>query len=212
VTGHLAPTGPDTGQIVVRASHADLEVLSQVIAGAFLNLAVSEWLISDLAARRAIFPRYFALYVEQALASGHIDTPPGRDAAALWMPVTEVPASPPPDYPARLAAVTGPWLSRFRAFDATLDRHHPAGLAHHHLALLAVHPARQGHGTGTLLLGARHVALDRDGLPAYLEASGLDTRQLYLRHGYTDHGPPIQLPGGPRMYPMIRPPRRRHGG
>src|SRR5579875_3234217 len=31
-------------------------------------------------------------------------------------------------------------------------------------------------------------------------------RSLYLRHCYTGYGSPIQLPGGPRMYPMIRQP------
>ncbi len=48
--------------------------------------------------------------------------------------------------------------------------------------------------------------LDRDaGVPAYLEAADLRTRQFYLRHGYTDHGPPIQLPDdGPQMYPLGR--------
>jgi GNAT superfamily N-acetyltransferase len=212
VTGHPAPTGPGTDQdvAVVHASDTDLAVLSQVIAGAFCDLAVSQWLIPDRAARRAIFPAYFALYVEQALAAGLVHTTPGRDAAALWIPTGPGPAGPPDGYDARLAAVTGRWLSRFQAFDAELDRHHPAGLAHHHLAILAVRPDRQGHGFGTALLHAHHTVLDRDGVPAYLEASALDTRELYLRHCYTDHGPPIQLPDGPRMYPMLRPPHRQH--
>jgi hypothetical protein len=36
-----------------------------------------------------------------------------------------------------------PWTERFLAFDEALDRHHPAGLPHHHLAILAVRPGRQ---------------------------------------------------------------------
>jgi len=40
---------------VVRASPADLEVLSDLIATAFHDLAPSRWLIADPAARRAIF-------------------------------------------------------------------------------------------------------------------------------------------------------------
>ena len=39
---------------------------------------------------------------------------------------------------------------------------------------------------------------------AYLEASDERTRDLYLRHGYTDHGEAIELPDGPSMYPMVR--------
>jgi hypothetical protein len=59
--------------------------------------------------------------------------------------------------------------------------------------------------TRTALLCSYHQILDHDlGAPAYLEASDRRTRQIYLRHGYTDHGPPIHLPGGPLMYPMWR--------
>ncbi len=94
---------------------------------------------------------------------------------------------------------------RFAAFDAALAARHPADVPHHHLALLAVRPSRQGRGIGTALLDAYHWRLDCVGVAAYLEASDLRTRALYLRHGYTDTpGPPINLPGGPPLYPMLR--------
>jgi GNAT superfamily N-acetyltransferase len=70
--------------------------------------------------------------------------------------------------------------------------------------MLAVSPGRQGQGTGTALLRAYHQMLDKARVPAYLEASDLRTRQFYLRHGYTDHGRPVQLPDGPLMYPLWR--------
>jgi GNAT superfamily N-acetyltransferase len=105
------------------------------------------------------------------------------------------------------AALTGPRLGRFLAFDAELDAPHLTGHKHDHLAILAVRPGRQGQGTGTALLHARHATLDREGTAAYLEASSQRTRRIYLRHGYTDHGSPIELPGGPLMYPMTRQPR-----
>jgi GNAT superfamily N-acetyltransferase len=191
---------------VVPADAADLDTLSQVIADAFHDLAPSRWLIADPDARRRIFPGYFRLYVDHAMASGTVHTTPDRSAVALWLRVGEHPEDQPDGYSARLSAATSPWTSRFVAFDAALDRHHPAGVPHHHLAILAVQPDRQGQGTGTALLRTYHQMLDRDTrAPAYLEATDLRTRQIYLRHGYTDHGPPIQLPDdGPQMYPMMR--------
>ena len=81
--------------------------------------------------------------------------------------------------------MTGGRAGRFRAFEAALAARHPADLAHMHLAILAVRPDRQGQGLGTALLGAYHPVLDQDGLPAYLEASDLRTRRLYLRYGYS---------------------------
>jgi GNAT superfamily N-acetyltransferase len=194
------------GQAVVRAGQADIPVLSQVIADAFSDLAPSQWLIENPAARRQIFPGYFGLLIEHAMASGLVCTTPGRDSAALWIPAGADGPQPPGDYAGRLAAVTRPWTSRFLAFDAALEKNHPAGIPHHYLAILAVRPDRQRQGTGTALLRAHHATLDRDGVPAYLEASDPGTRTLYLACGYADHGPPVQLPGGPLMYPMARKP------
>ena len=116
----------------------------------------------------------------------------------------------PADYQARLAAATAPWTARFLAFDQALDRNHPAGIPHHHLAILAVRPDRQGQGTGTALLRAHHQVIDRDGgAPAYLEAADLRSCHLYERHGYVLlPGAPFRLPdGGPAMWPMWREPR-----
>jgi len=203
------PDDGGTGVRVIRAGEADVEVLSQVIADAFCDLPPSRWLIPDPAARREVFPGYFRLYVEHALARGVVHTTPGRDAAALWLPAGDDTAGPPADYAARLAAATSPWTGRFLAFDAVLDQHHPAGVAHRHLAILAVRPGRQGQGTGTALLRACHHRLDRDvHAPAYLEASGERTCRLYRRHGYVLRpGAPFYLPdGGPPMWPMWREP------
>src|ERR1035437_6291207 len=200
------PCPPDAGTSVVIADGTSVGVLSQVIAYAFADLAVSRWLIPDPAARRRIFPGYFRLSVEHALAAGVVCTTPGQDAVALWLPAGEQPAPPPEGYDERLAAITGPWIDRFRTFDQALEVRHPAGLAHHHLAMFAVRPDRQGHGTGSALFRAHHAALDRDGTPAYLEASDLRTRRLYRAHGYADCGAPLTFPGAV-MYPMARQPR-----
>ena len=190
----------------VPAGPSDTGVLAQIVADAFFDLAVSRWLVPDPAARREIFPAYFRIYVEHAFAGGLVFTTPARDAAALWLPVGPGgPGDPPEGYADRLAAITGAHLDRFQALDAGFEAHHPAGAVHQHLAILAVRPDRQRHGIGNALLDHRHATLDRDGTPAYLEASDLAKRDIYRKHGYADHGPPIRLPGGPQLYPMWRP-------
>ena len=203
MTGSCQPVPSGAGPAVVRAGERDLEVLSQVIAGAFHDLTVSQWLIPDPDARRAIFPGYFRILLQHALDAGLVCTTPQRTAAALWLPATG-PTAPPDGYAGQLAMATGPFLDQFLTFDEALARHHLTGILHHHLAILAVRPDQQGQGTGTALLQAHHATFDRQGIPAYLEASDERTRDLYLRHGYTDHGEPIELPDGPPMYPMVR--------
>jgi GNAT superfamily N-acetyltransferase len=226
VTAHRQPAG-DARHQIVRAGEADIEVLSQVIAEAFYPLAPCQWLIPDSAARRDILPGYFRMYVEHAITDGLVHTTPGRDAAALWLPLGPQLPSLPDGYHEQLAEVTGPWAKRFVVFDRELDAHHLTGAEHHHLAIIAVRPDRQGQGTGTALLDAHHTVLDQEGMVAYLEASDEGTRVIYLRHGYTDYGTPIQLPGGllmrgaggalgqlgdgPRMYPMVRRPKPHSG-
>jgi GNAT superfamily N-acetyltransferase len=208
VTG---PGTPPTGRSrarVIPADAADLDTLSQVIADAFHDLPPSRWLIADPAARRDIFPGYFRLYAEHALAHGAVHTTTGRDAVALWIHVGEDAPSQPVGYETRLAAATAPRTARFLAFDQTLDRHHPAGVAHRHLAILAVRPDMQGNGTGTELLRCYHQILDQAGAPAYLEAAGQRSCRLYQRHGYfLLPNAPFCLPdGGPPMWPMWREP------
>jgi GNAT superfamily N-acetyltransferase len=206
-----APDQPrNAAHDIVRATETDIEVLSQVIADAFFPLAPCRWLIPDEADRRTVFPAYFRMYVEHALADGRIYTTPGRDAAALWLPLGPQLPDPPDGYDERLGEVTGPWVERFVAFDAELDDHHLTGVEHHHLAILAVRPDRQRQGIGTALLNAHHAVLDDMSAVAYLEASDEGTRGIYLRHHYVDYGTPIQLADGPRMFPMVRRPSPQH--
>ena len=191
---------------VVRADIDDVDVLSQVIADAFHDLPPSQWLIADPDSRRAVYPVYFQLYVEQAMMAGVVHTTGDRDAVALWIPVTEGESPGPPSACAeRLAMITRPWTDRFLAFDEALGSRHPLGFPHHYLPILAVRPDRQGRGIGTGLLNAYHAVLDDRKMAAYLEAPSPRSRRFYLRHGYTDFGAPVPLPGGPQLYAMWRP-------
>lgn len=197
------------GHLVALAGTGDADALCQVIADAFHPLAVSQWLIPDPEARRQVFPQYFRILLEHALRHGTVHTTPDLAAAALWLPTGQQGPLPPEDYQNRRTRATGPWVDRFAILDEALEAHHPARIPHHHLAILAVRPDQQGNGLGSALLDAHHKLLDDAHMPAYLEASGPGTREVYLRHGYTDHGAAVQLPDGPRMYPMWRQPRTR---
>jgi len=176
--------------------------LSHLIADAFHSLAPSRWLIADPEARRRIFPGYFRLIVAHGMAAGLVHTTPSRDAVALWQPAGPGAPGPEPGYGQQLAAATAPWTGRFAVFDQALEEHH--------LAILAVVPRAQGQGVGSVLLNARHRDLDRDGVPAYLEASSPRARDLYQRHGYTLRAPFCLPGGGPPLWPMWREPSSHH--
>lgn len=192
---------------IVRATRADADWVTDLIAEAFWPLDPCAWLVPGPAVRARILPRYFRIFVEHALTHGTVQITTDASAAAVWLPVGPDGPTEPMSYRDRLADAVGEYLERFEQFDQQLEKAHLAG-EHHHLWLLAVHPDRQRTGLGTRLLTAYHEHLDRDGITAYLEASDAGTRQFYLKHGYRDHGDePIRLPGGPLMHPMVRPPK-----
>ena len=86
-----------------------------------------------------------------------------------------------------------------------LDMHHPDG-SFYFLNLLAVRPEQQGQGLGSALLAHTLDRCDREGVPAYLDATSKNNRRLYERHGF-EAGAPYAPAGGPPLYPMWRDPR-----
>jgi GNAT superfamily N-acetyltransferase len=191
---------------IIRAETGQVEQVSALIAEAFEPLEVAKWLVRT-DERRGRIEAQFRILVAHAFVHGHIDLVSDLSGAAVWFHVDgEEELPPPPDYDARLAAACGPYTERFQALDAAFADHHPHGVAHHHLALLAVAPDRQRDGIGSALLGQHHAHLDGVGVGAYLEASSPESRALYERHGYRVRGGPFSLPDGPPLWPMWREP------
>jgi GNAT superfamily N-acetyltransferase len=79
---------------------------------------------------------------------------------------------------------------------------------YYHLQFLGVLPERQGVGLGGALMAPILERCDRDGVPAYLEATSDRNRALYERHGFRAHGD-IPLPDGPALWRMWREPATR---
>ena len=197
---------------LVTAEPAQAEQLAEVIAAAFHFLDACAWLVPHPLQRRETLPGYFRILVDHAFDTGLVHTTQQLDAVALWLPVGADGPSAPQDYQARLKLAAGPHLERFEQLDEQFEARHLTGVAHHHLAILAVHPGRQGQGLGHALLTAHHRLLDSERIPAYLEASDATNRAWYARHGYILRpNAPIQLPDGPQMWPMWREPQRKSG-
>ena len=174
---------------------ADVETAVQVLAAAFADDPVARWL---LAGRPGTADLVFRPAVQASAAAGELAVSP--DAAAVWLPR---PAGPPPPDDAPLPDE----LARLREFLALTGARHPGGEEHLYLVFLGVRPAARGRGLGGALLRERLARADADGLPAYLEASSARNLPLYERHGFAPTGDPIQLPDGPRVWPMWRTPR-----
>ncbi len=157
--------------------------------------------------RVPVLADFFTLLTEVAAEHGRVDVIDGTDgpaATAVWFDYTR-PVPEPDEFDKRLAALAGPYRSRFDAVGELLAAHHPHE-PHWHLAFLAVHPSRQGAGLGGALMRRTHAELDRAGVPTYLEATNDDNVRLYRRVGYRDQDPfEVYLPDGTPFFRMWRP-------
>lgn len=183
----------------------DVDLVADLIAHAFDTLAVIHYLVPDPDRRRPVTREWYRLYVAHAIGgAGQVVMTDDASAAAVWFDRTAEPSEP-EDYAKHLADLAGDHLPQFEHLDRQMDAHHP-NTPHWHLLFLAVHPNRWNQGLGSTLMNHTHTRLDAEGTAAYLEATGLDNRRLYHRHGYTDMNPPaIAVTDDVPLHRMWRP-------
>jgi GNAT superfamily N-acetyltransferase len=187
---------------------ADVPVLTDTIAAAFHDDPTMRWIVPDEDRRLAIGPPVFRPFIEGIQRLGDTWMTDDGAAAALWIPPGHtVPAPEDADaFGQQVAAVLEPdELERLGALVAVMDANLPDE-PHAHLNLFGTVPARQGQGLGSRLFEAVLPRLDRDGVPAYLEATTDRNRRLYERHGFVFWND-IAPEGGPTLRRMWRAPR-----
>lgn len=195
------------GAAVRQATADDREALVRLIDDAFRDDPVSRWIFPDPDELGRAHAPFLGVFFDMALKGGRIDVLEDGSAAALWFP--RRPDEEPLDeaYGARLMKIAGPNAARAETVGRLTGEVHPHGRAHEYLQLIAVSPRRQGRGLGTALLAPALERCDREGVPAYLEASNVHSRRLYERLGFAATGKEVELPDGPSMWPMWREPR-----
>jgi GNAT superfamily N-acetyltransferase len=200
---------PDAPVASVRKARAeDAGRLARVLARAFLDDPVTEWFLPDPSDRFERLERMYQLImVPDALNDDEAYVTGDGGAVALWVPA----GKPKPGLVGNLRLMT----KVARVF----GRHAPRALRglsymeskfpeqpHAHLVFIGTDPDRQGEGLGSELLRRTLPRLDRRGIPAYLEASTLRSRALYLRHGFVDMDEMRMPDDGPPLWRMWRDP------
>ncbi|WP_306323438.1 MULTISPECIES: GNAT family N-acetyltransferase [unclassified Streptomyces] len=193
-----------------RAGVGDRERVVRLLDEAFMDDPVSGWVFPSEERRRERHSLLMGVFADATLAEGYVDLAEDGSAVALWMDMSGVPEDEGgEDLPAQVRAAVDPDNERVEQIARWTTRAHPVGRAHVYLWMIGVTPARQGQGLGTALMAPVFERCDREGLPAYLEASSPRSRRLYERLGFVVTGTPIELPGGPTMWPMWREPAGR---
>jgi GNAT superfamily N-acetyltransferase len=191
------------------ATRGDLPALGHVLAEAFRHDPFHRWVFPSERAWRRGSHRLFTALLEDDLSRATILTTADCEGVAIWHGPGY--ASRPwwreLTFNARMLRLIGPRAPLIGHGMSRLARLHPRQ-AHWYLAHLGTHPARQGKGIGSSLLSPLLAVCDANGQAAYLEASCERNLPFYQRHGF-EVVAPFQLPRGPRVYRMCRPPSRK---
>lgn len=183
-THPLAPS-PSLHHLVRPCSDADLPSVGRILAAAFHDDPVISWALPDPGRRRRDLPAIMQLLAGRSQPHGGNRLTDTRSGAAVWSPPgAEFDPAAETRFETTLTALAGDAVGRIGALTELLERNHPFEPDHLHLALLGVVPDHQGTGIGSALLRSVLDRADRDGTPAYLEATSDRYRALYERHGF----------------------------
>jgi ribosomal protein S18 acetylase RimI-like enzyme len=192
---------------VRKASRDDIPAMAAMLARAFHDDPIVDWVFRHEARRPKYARRFFAGRARVLIGQREIYTADGVAAAAMWARPDEW--RDPPLQALKELAVLVPGVGR-RAAQVMrglvqVESRHPKP-PHWYLAVLGTEPSRQGEGLATALLGQVLDECDRDEVPAYLETGTERNVAFYNRHGFkvTEE---LRLPGGPPIWLMWRDPR-----
>lgn len=191
------------------ATAEDVERLKTMLAEAFFEDPVLSWLMPNDRTRRAQLARYFGIELRHyTLPRGRVWTTTDLTGAALTLPPKAWRA------PTRVTLLEGSafltHLPRAARLGAAMEWRHLRG-AHYYVRDVGVLPNMQGQGLGSALLRPTLERCDREGLPAYLEASSERNAALYERLGFRVTRE-LRIGGSPPLRLMLRAPERAPAG
>ena len=172
---------------------------------AFVADPVMRWAWPDPERYLTYWPQFADAFGGGAFERGTAHGLEDRTAIALWLPHGVE-----PDGDRRIephARHGHPGVRDINAMLEQMEEHHPTD-DHWYLPLIGVEPVAQGRRLGSALLQHALETCDRDGLPAYLEATSPRNRNLYAHHGFGDVAT-IQAGSSPPLWAMLREPAPR---
>jgi RimJ/RimL family protein N-acetyltransferase len=195
---------------VRKLGREDRDAAISAVARAFYDDPVFSFLLPDDSRRAKQLERGFGVFARRIwLPHDESYTTASAVGGAFWLPPEQWHLSIPRQLmlmPAMIGSMGLRDLPRLLRTLSLIEANHPKE-SHFYLPVIGVAPEWQGKGIGTALLRPVLERCDREGLPAYLEASSERNRACYERNGFkvTDE---LRIPGGgPPLWPMWREPQ-----
>jgi GNAT superfamily N-acetyltransferase len=178
-----------------------------MLAEAFADDPVFGWLMPDDSRREARLRRYFGIDLQHlTLPHGRVWATSDLTGAVLTLPPGKWRV--PPHVSVLQGSAFGVHIARAARMGATMEWRHMRLVRerHYYVRDIGVHPQEQGNGLGSALMRPTLERCDREGLPAYIEASSERSAALYERLGF-EHIEELHVGGSPPLWLMLRPPR-----
>ncbi len=164
------------------ATAEDVQRLKMALSDAFYDDPIFGWLLPDEESRRTRLSRFFEIELRHvALTRGRAWTSSDRLGTAMSMPPGAWRV--PPRAMLSQSAIFGMRLHRAARLLPRMEWRHLRE-PHYYFAYIGVAPEAQGQGLGSRLMRPTLDRCDREGLPAYLEASSERNAALYERLGF----------------------------
>ena len=205
--GRNAPSGRPIDPGLRQATAEDIPRLKTVLAEAFYDDPIIGWLMPDAGKRGTRLRRFFGIELRHmALPRGSVWTTSDLSAVALVMPPG--PWRVPPHATLLEGGAFGVHLGRAARLGTAMEWRHARDVRepHYYVRDVGVLPGMQGKGLGSTLMRPTLNLCDREGLPAYLEASSERSAALYERLGFQLTNE-LRVAGSPPLRLMLRPPR-----
>jgi GNAT superfamily N-acetyltransferase len=190
---------------LVREPHpGERKALLEVIGRAFYDDPVSKYVFPKDSGRVAGFARFSGLAIDAFAESAIVLTNEAVQGAAIWQAPSPAPTGGflQIRLAMRLAWIAGRHFPRVARLGEFMSKHHLRE-PHYYLATLGTDPQHQGKGIGSAVMQPILDRCDKEHLPAYLESSKEANIPFYNGHGF-DVIEDLQIPDGPRLWPMIR--------
>jgi ribosomal protein S18 acetylase RimI-like enzyme len=184
----LGPPGP---LLVRSAATAELDVVAEVLADAFREDPIFDWILRNDERRDSARVQFFRGWTADEFEHDRRIHVVERDgsivSASLW---TDPPGAQPSP---RLALLRSLWgmreltgLARFPRFARMVmssEARHPR-FPHYYLGAIGSARSARGSGAGSTMIRATLEESDAAGLPTYLESSNPRNLSFYWRHGF----------------------------
>jgi GNAT superfamily N-acetyltransferase len=190
------------------ATEADRPRLLRALAEAFYDDPAMGWVFRDDGRRLEQLERVFGYFGDRLWFDSDLTyTTDAVAGASLWVEPERWHVGTLRELlmlPGMISSVGVRDLPRMLRFISVMESRHPRE-RHYYLPVIGVAPSWQGKGIGTALLAPMLTRCDREGMPAYLEASSPRNRACYERNGFRVTGE-MRVSDSPPVWSMWREP------